>query len=105
MWSTLEKRRVKRAKLYCSSLSAKVARTQLANWPKAQIECGAMKSVNNSARLMASAVHLLKTVQYHRTKNVDFYKKGFYLFITFPGSKVGFGSKNGVLECFGPSVR
>ena len=38
------------------SLSANVARTQLNNWPKAQVECGAMKPVINSARPMAPVV-------------------------------------------------
>ena len=38
------------------SLSAEVARTQLANWPKAEVECGATKPVTNSARPMAPAV-------------------------------------------------
>ena len=35
------------------SLSAEVARTQLANWPKAEVECGATKPVVNSAGPMA----------------------------------------------------
>ena len=38
------------------SLSAEVARTQLANWPKAEVECGATKPVINSAGPMAPAV-------------------------------------------------
>ena len=38
------------------SLSAEVARTQLANWPKAEVECGATKPVINSAQPMAPAV-------------------------------------------------
>ena len=45
MQSILETRRGKRAKLYCASLSAEVARTLLANWPKAQVECGATASL------------------------------------------------------------
>ena len=38
------------------SLSAEVARTQLDNWPKVQVECGATKTVINSTRPMAPAV-------------------------------------------------
>ena len=38
------------------SLLAEVARTQLANWPKAEVECGATKPVINSARPMAPPV-------------------------------------------------
>ena len=56
MQSTLEKHRDKRAKLYCVSLLVEVARTQLANWPKAQVECGATKPVINLARPMDPAV-------------------------------------------------
>ena len=56
MQSTLEKRRDKRGKRYCVSLSAEVARMQLANWPKAEIECGATKPGIKSADPMAPAV-------------------------------------------------
>ena len=42
--------------LYCASLPAEVVCTQLDNWPKARVECGAMKPVINSARAMAPAV-------------------------------------------------
>ena len=56
MQSTLEKRRDNQAKLYCASLSAEVACTQLDSWPKAQVECGTMKTVINAAHPMASAV-------------------------------------------------
>ena len=45
MYATLAKCQNKQAKLYCVSLSAEVARTQLANWPKAEVECGAIKPV------------------------------------------------------------
>ena len=46
----------KQAKLHCASLSAEVARTQLNNWPKAQVECSAMKSVIDSACPIAPTV-------------------------------------------------